>query len=139
MEIPIEKNKEYIVEIVDQGFQGEGIAKIEGYTVFVPNAIKGEKAKILIIKVLASHAFAKVIELLEESKIRKIPDCNSYQRCGGCHLRHIEYEETLKIKQNMVQNLVNKTLEQKVKIKDTIGMENPFFYRNKAAYPIRKK
>ena len=96
--MPVEKNKEYIVEIIDNGFQGEGIAKIEGFTIFIPNAIKGEKAKILIVKVLTSHAFGKIIEVIEPSKFRIESDCATYKRCGGCSLRHIKYEETLKMK-----------------------------------------
>ena len=62
MVIPVEKNKEYIVDIEDNGFEGEGIAKIDNYTVFVQGAIKGEKVKILILKVTASYAFAKILE-----------------------------------------------------------------------------
>ena len=110
----VEKNKEYIVDIIDNGYEGEGIAKIENFTIFVPNTIKGEKVKILIVKVLTSHAFGKVIEILEESKYRVENDCSTYKRCGGCNLRHIEYEETLNMKQNSVQSLVNKTLKQKI-------------------------
>ena len=53
MEIPVEKNKEYIVEIIDNGFEGEGIAKIDNFTIFINGAIKGEKIKILIVKVLS--------------------------------------------------------------------------------------
>ena len=106
MEIPVEKNKEYIVEILDNGCQGEGIAKIEGYTIFVEGAIKGEKIKIKILKILKTHAFGKIIEIIKESEKRKEPDCDTYKRCGGCNLRHIEYEETLKIKKEIVQNLI---------------------------------
>lgn len=134
--MPVEKNKEYIVEIIDNGFQGEGIAKIEGFTIFIPNAIKGEKAKILIVKVLTSHAFGKIIEVIEPSKFRIESDCATYKRCGGCSLRHIKYEETLKMKQNAVQSLVNKTLKTKIQVQETLGMENPYHYRNKAQYPI---
>jgi len=115
MEVPVEKNKEYIVEIIDNGFEGEGIAKINNFRIFVPNAIKGEKVKVLILKVLSSYAFAKIIEIIEKSEFREETDCISYKRCGGCNLRHVKYEETLKIKQNAVQNLVNKTLRKKYK------------------------
>lgn len=132
----VEKNKEYIVDIIDNGFEGEGIAKIDGFTIFIPNAIKGEKVKILIVKVLKSHAFGKILDIIDKSDKRIECDCKTYKRCGGCNMRHIEYEETLIIKRNSVQALVNKTLKNKVKVKNTIGMENPLHYRNKAQYPI---
>ena len=132
----VEKNKEYIVDIIDTGFQGEGIAKIDGLTIFIPNAIKGEKLKILIVKVLSSHAFGKIVEIIEKSPYRIESDCTTYKRCGGCSLRHIKYEETLKMKQNAVQSLVNKTLKNKIEVEDTLGMENPYHYRNKAQYPV---
>lgn len=136
MNMQVEKNKEYIVDIIDNGFQGEGIAKIDGFTIFIPNAIKGEKIKILIVKVLTSHAFGKIIEIIKQSDYREESDCITYKRCGGCSLRHIKYNETLKIKQNAVQSLVNKTLENKLKVEETLGMDKPYHYRNKAQYPI---
>ena len=134
--MPVEKNQEYIVEIVDNGFEGEGIAKINNFTIFIPNALKGEKIKILVVKVLKSHAFGKILEILEASKYRTEVDCKTYKRCGGCDLRHIEYDETLKMKQNAVQSLVNKTLKNKIKVQETLGMEKPYYYRNKAQYPV---
>ena len=130
------KNKEYIVDIIDNGIEGEGIAKIDNFTIFIPGAIKGEKIKILIVKVLSSHAFGKIIEIIEKSKYRIDNDCSTYKRCGGCNLRHIKYEETLKIKQNAVQSLVNKTLKSKIQVQETLGMEKPYHYRNKAQYPV---
>lgn len=134
--MPVEKNKKYVVEIVDNGYEGEGIAKIEGVTIFIPNAIKGEKVKILIVKVLTSYAFGKVIEIIKPSAARMESDCITYKRCGGCSLRHIQYEETLKMKQNAVQSLINKTLKNKIEVQETLGMERPYHYRNKAQYPI---
>ena len=134
--MPVEKNNEKIVDILDNGFEGEGIAKIEGFTIFIPNAIKGEKVKILIVKVLSSHAFGKILEIIKVSEARKESDCTTYKRCGGCNLRHIKYEETLKMKRNSVQSLVNKTLKTKIKVKETLGMEKPYYYRNKAQYPV---
>lgn len=134
----IQKNEEYIVEIIDNGFQGEGIAKIEGFTIFIPNTIKGEKVKIIIVKVLSSYAFGKIIEILKKSNYRIESDCNTYKRCGGCNLRHIDYQQTLKMKQNAVQSLVNKTLKNKIKVQTTLGMDKPYHYRNKAQYPLGK-
>lgn len=132
----IKKNQECIVDIIDNGYEGEGIAKIDNFTIFVPGAVKGEKIKIIIVKVVSSHAFGKMIEIIERSDIRQEPDCETYKRCGGCNLRHIKYEDTLKIKQEKVQTLVNKGLKEKIKVQETLGMENPFYYRNKAQYPF---
>ena len=132
----IQKNQEYIVEIIDNGYEGEGIAKIDNFTIFIPGAIKGEKVKILMVKVLSSHAFGKILEIINKSEARQDADCLTYKRCGGCNLRHIKYEETLKMKQNAVQSLVNKTLKNKIQVQETVGMEKPFHYRNKAQYPL---
>lgn len=134
--IPVQKNKEYVVDIIDYGCDGEGIAKIDNFTIFIPGAMKDEKVKILMVKVNASHAFGKVLEIISSSDARQNAECDTYKRCGGCNLRHIKYEETLTLKRNMVQNLMNKTLNKKVIVKEMIGMEKPFFYRNKAQYPV---
>ena len=133
----MKKNEEYIVDIIDNGYEGEGIAKIDNFTIFIPGAIKGEKVKALIVKVTSSFAYGKILEILEKSADRvESVDCSTYKRCGGCNLRHINYAKTLELKKNTVQNLVNKTLKNKIEVKDTIGMENPFNYRNKAQYPV---
>ena len=136
MEIPVQKNKEYIVDIIDNGLEDEGIAKIDNYTIFVQGAIKGEKCKILVLKTTASHAFAKIVDIIKKTEYRCEPDCSTYKRCGGCSMRHIDYDKTLDIKQEKVQNLINKTLINKVKVKSVLGMGNPYNYRNKAQYPV---
>lgn len=134
--VPVEKNKEYVVDIIDNGFEGEGIAKIDNFTIFIPSALKGEKIKILIVKVLSSHAFGKIIDIIKKSPYRVDSDCVTYKRCGGCNLRHVDYEETLNMKQNAVQSLVNKTLKNKIEVKPTVAMGNPYHYRNKLQFPI---
>lgn len=132
----VNKNEKYVVDIIDYGIDGEGIAKIDGFTIFVQNAMRGEKCEILILKVLKTHAFAKIVNIIEKSKYRVEPDCKTYKTCGGCSLRHIDYRETLVIKREKVQNLVNKSLKNRVIVEDTIGMDNVSYYRNKAIYPV---
>ena len=132
----IKKNEEYIVNIIDNGSNGEGICKIDEFTIFVSGAIKEEKCKIKILKVNKSFAYAKVLDIIEKSNYRVEPDCISYKKCGGCNLRHINYEYTLKMKREKIQNLVNKTLSKRIVVDSTIGMDKPYFYRNKAIYPV---
>ena len=136
MSVSVEKNKEYIVDIIDNGYEGEGIAKIEDFTIFINGAIKNEKCGILIVKVNKSYAFGKLLEVINKSPNRIASDCKTYKRCGGCSLRHIKYEETLNIKKHIVQNLVDKSLVTKIQVKDVIGMEKPIYYRNKLQYPV---
>ena len=132
----IKKNEEYVIKIIDNGFQGEGIAKINDVTVFIPNAVKDEKIKIKILKVNKTHAYGKIIEIIEPSENRIVSDCKTYLRCGGCSLRHVNYEKTIEMKKSAVENTLKKTLGKEVKISDVIKMENPYFYRNKLQYPI---
>lgn len=130
------KNEEYVVDIVDNGFQGEGIAKIDGMTVFIPNAIKGEKIKIKILKVTSSLAYGKIIEIIEKSEYRIETDCNTFSRCGGCNLRHINYDYTLEIKKSSVESTLRKALGREIKIADILKMDEPYNYRNKLQYPV---
>lgn len=132
----IEKNKEYVVDIIDNGFSGEGIAKIENMTVFIQGAVKGENVRILIIKVLSSFAYGKLLEIIKESPYRKEVDCTTYKTCGGCSLRHIAYEETLNIKRDSVKNSLYKERKREIEVNNCIGMENPIGYRNKLQYPV---
>lgn len=133
----MQKNEEYIVDIIDNGYEGEGIAKINDFTIFIPGAIKGERVKIIVVKVLTSYAYGKILEIISVSENRNNNiDCSTYKRCGGCNLRHVDYKTTLEMKKNIVQNLVDKNLKEKIIVKDTIGMDNPFYYRNKAQFPI---
>ena len=132
----LKKNEEYIVDIIDNGFQGEGIAKIDGIPVFIPKSIKGEKIRIKILKVLSSHCFGKIIEILEKSEHRKCEDCNTANRCGGCSLRHVDYDYSIEIKKKAVENTISKSLGREVKVDEVIKLENPFHYRNKLQYPV---
>lgn len=130
------KNEEYIVDVIDNGFQGEGIAKIDGITVFVPNVIKGEKIKVKILKVTSSIAYGKALEILEQSEYRKETDCDTFYRCGGCMIRHVDYDYTLEMKKTAVETTLRKALGRNVEISEVLKMENPYNYRNKLQYPV---
>ncbi len=133
----LKKNEEYIVEIIDNGFQGEGIARIDNMAIFIPNAIKGEKAKIKILKVTSKIAYGKIVEILEKSDDRiECVDCETFSKCGGCVLRHVKYEKTLEMKKEAVETTLRKTLGREIKVSDILKMEDPYNYRNKLQYPV---
>ena len=132
----LKKNQVYEVDIIDDGFQGEGIAKIENFPIFIQGAIKGEKIEIKIVKVQSSFAYGKILKIIKPSQERIEEDCKHYSKCGGCNLRHIKYDYTLKIKKAIVQNCLYKQFAKEIKVEDIIGMSNPIFYRNKLQYPI---
>ncbi|MDD7795619.1 23S rRNA (uracil(1939)-C(5))-methyltransferase RlmD [Clostridium sp. 'White wine YQ'] len=133
----VEKNKEYILEVVSQGYEGEGIAKVDGFPIFVEGALKGEKIKVLVIKVKKTYAFGKLLEILEPSEDRETPICPIYKRCGGCTLQHMKYRGQLDFKKDRVKDCVSKIgkLSEDL-VLDTIGAEYPYRYRNKVQLPV---
>lgn len=132
----IKKNDDLEVNISDIGYEGEGIAKIDGYTTFVKGGLKGEKVKIKMLKVNKDYGFAKLVEVLEKSEERDEPICSVFGKCGGCSLQHINYEAQLDYKTNTVRNTLRKALGYDVDVEQTIGMGIPYNYRNKAQYPV---
>ena len=134
----MKKNDIYTVEVIDNGMELEGICRIDNIPVFVPGLIKGETAKIKIVKVNKSYAFGKIEEILKKSIYRVSPSCDSYKRCGGCEGLHIDYNATLDIKRN---NAINTLKKQHIDFNFSnsliYGMGNPYNYRNKAQYPVR--
>ena len=134
----VEKNKEYILDVVAQGYEGEGIAKIDNtFPVFVEGALVGEKVKVKIVKSKKSFAYGKLIEIVEESKERCTPECGIYKKCGGCKLQHSTYKEQLKFKHERVKDCISKIgkLDESL-VKFPLGMEQPWRYRNKVQLPI---
>lgn len=132
------KNNEYIVEIIDNGMEFEGVAKIGDMVVFVPGTIASEKVKIQIIKVTSSYAIGKVLEVLDKDINRVEPPCASYKRCGGCSALHMEYEKTLNIKYKNVVNTIAKAGINTDVVENIYGMGVPYNYRNKVQYPVRQ-
>lgn len=136
----IEKNKEYILDIISQGYEGEGIAKIEGYPIFIEGALQGEKVKVKIVKVKKSYAYGKLLEIIEKSEGREEPKCSNYKRCGGCSIQHMNYKKQLDFKWNRVKDCISKIggISEEI-VNYPIGMnENPYRYRNKVQLPIGK-
>ena len=135
------KNQILEVEITDMSEIGEGIGKVDGYTLFVKDALIGDVVKALLTKVKKNYAFARVNEILKPSLDRINPPCEFHRQCGGCQIMAMSYEAQLKYKFNKVRNDLiriggfDETFVDSV-IEPIIGMDNPYRYRNKAQYPI---
>lgn len=125
------------LEIVDNGMNFEGIARLDDKVVFVPGAIVGEKVKVSIIKNTTNYMFAKIEEILIKSPERKYEECMSYYSCGGCIAQHMSYKKTLDIKKNIVKNTLRKQGINENLVNDIYGMGIPYNYRNKVQYPVR--
>ncbi|MCX7842283.1 MAG: 23S rRNA (uracil(1939)-C(5))-methyltransferase RlmD, partial [Clostridia bacterium] len=133
----IRKNEDYTVEITGMTHEGQGVGRINGFTVFVDGALPGETAEIKIIKLAKSYGVGKLLKITKAAAARVKPFCASYPRCGGCGLQHMHYEEQLRFKTNTVRDAIKRIGKlEDVIIHDTLGMENPMNYRNKAQYPV---
>lgn len=131
------KNEIYIIEITDLGEQGEGIGHLYGFAVFVENAIPGDIIEAKIIKLKKNYGYAKLISIVKASEFRTEPFCSSFPKCGGCSLQHIKYAKQLELKTESVKNKLQRIGGFKdINVLPTIGMENPYNYRNKAQFPV---
>ena len=132
----VTKNQEYTVTVEGYSGEGAGVARIDGFVVFVSGALRGEVCRILILKVLKSAAFAKVLEVLAPSPHRITPDCPYFPRCGGCTYRHMDYAEELALKRRRVQDNLARNGGSGVEVEEILGAAETRRYRNKAQYPV---
>lgn len=133
---PVVQGQDYEVSITDLGIHGEGIGKVNGFTVFVPGALPGERAEVRIIRVKKSYATGKLVTLKEQTPHRVKPECPVYDQCGGCQISHISYEEQLAIKHHSVVSVIERIAgEDGSLVEPVIPAAHPFGYRNKMAIP----
>lgn len=131
------KNDLFELKIDDLGADGEGIGKYEGFTFFVKDAVPGDVIRARALKMKKNYGFARVEEILEASKDRVTPVCPIARQCGGCQLQHISYERQLQYKHEKVRNCLMRIGGLENPEMDTIiGMEEPYYYRNKAQFPV---
>lgn len=131
------KNTEHITPIVAFGADGEGIAKPCGFTVFVPSAVKGDLARILIVKEKKNYGYGKLLEVIEPSPLRAAPECESFPKCGGCTMQSISYEHQLEYKKNKVADALTRIGNFEDPCILSVTGSNPcYHYRNKAQFPV---
>lgn len=133
----IKKNDYFDIDIIDIGINGEGIGKIDNFTIFVDNALPNEKVNVKIVKVNKNYGYGKLIKILTPSPFREKPICKHFNQCGGCNLLHLDYDKQLDVKTSFVQANLKKIAKiEDIKVNKAIGMAKPFHYRNKASFPI---
>lgn len=133
----ITKNQELEVEISGYGSDGQGVARHNGFVIFVPFALLNEIVKVHIIKVTKSYAVGKLLEVVKPSKERVKPVCPYFTKCGGCNNQNLCYDSQLKFKRQVVCDALSKIGGfENIDISETIPSENEYYYRNKSAFPL---
>ena len=135
----LNKNEIYEAVITDYTAEGQGVAKIEGCAVFVPNAIAGERCRIRIEKVGKTWAAGKIVEILEKSPHRVQRACPISSSCGGCDFHHMDYEEETRLKAQRVRQCLNRLGGENLEKVDILSAPDTTCYRNKAQYPVSSK
>ncbi len=135
----LEKNKIYEAVISDYTAEGQGVAKIEGCAVFIPNAIVGEKCLVRIEKAQKTWAAGKITELLEKSPRRVNRECPVAKLCGGCDFWHMDYEEESRLKADRVKQALNRIGGESLENVPILSAPTCYGYRNKAQYPVSSK
>ena len=133
------KNQIYEAEICDYTAEGQGVAKIEGCAVFIPNAIFGEKVKVRIEKAQKTWAAGKIVEILEKSPHRVNRECPVAKLCGGCDFWHMDYEEETRLKAERVRTCLNRMGGENLDTVPILAAPTCHGYRNKAQYPVSSR
>ena len=130
------KNKVYEATICDYTAEGQGIAKIDGCVVFIPNAIVGEKCHVRIEKAQKTWASGKMVQLLEKSPHRVDRKCPVAKLCGGCDFWHMDYEEESRLKAERVRQALERLAGEHFESIPILSAPSCLGYRNKAQYPV---
>lgn len=130
-------NIRFIGQCYDLNSEGKGVVKYNDVIGFVDDLLPGEKAEIKITYLKKDIFFGEVINIIEKSSNRVKPRCSYFDECGGCALMHLSYQGQLIFKKNKVAQCLSRIGGIKAKVNDTIGMDNPYNYRNKIQMPIK--
>ena len=133
----MKKNEEFTVTIEDIGVNGEGIGKVDGYTLFIKDTIPGDVIRGIVTKDSKNYGYGRMLEIITPSPDRIEPSCPIARRCGGCQIQEMSYEKQLAYKKQKVKNNLDRIGKlDGYTIHDTLGCKSPFRYRNKAQFPI---
>lgn len=135
------KEDELTLVITDMSDDGNGIGHVDGYTLFVKDSVIGDEVKVKIMKAKKNYAFARLIEVVKPSPDRVVPVCPIARQCGGCQMMFTSYEGQVKFKRERILNCLTRIghmdrAELEQKMDPLIENEEPYFYRNKALFPV---
>ena len=134
------KNDCVELTIEDIGVSGEGIGKVDGYTLFVKDTVIGDVVRVKIMKAKKNYGYARLMDIIKPSKDRVEPACPIARQCGGCQIQAMNYNTQLKYKQKLVKDnllrISGLTEGVDYEMCEILGMDTPFRYRNKAQYPV---
>lgn len=134
---PVNKNDRLLVHVEDLTHDGAGVAKVEGYPLFIHGALPGEDVHIHVLKTLKSYGFAKLLEIEHASPFRVEAPCPVFDTCGGCQIQHLSYEGQMTFKRKLVRDAITRIGKlPDVPVHAVKGMENPWRYRNKSQIPF---
>ena len=132
------KNTEHTKIIEAMTSEGDGIARIDGYAVFIPGSIVGDTVRFLVVKENKNFGYGKLLEIISPSSDRTEAKCPIFTKCGGCTLSAMNYKAQLEFKRKKVQNALSRIGGFKdIKVDDIIASEPYYRYRNKAQYPVK--
>ena len=135
--IPVKKNDKVEVTVSAVSSDGSGIAKTDGYTLFIPQAVTGDVAEVLVLKTKTNYGYAKLIRLISPSPHRVDASCPHFEKCGGCQLMMADYGYQKELKRGFVKDALLRIGAIDTDV-DIVGMDKPLRYRNKMVFPFDK-
>ncbi len=129
---PCAPGEVFELTITDLNHRGEGVGKLKGYTLFIPQALPGEKVQVEVITIHKKYAQARLLSIEKNSPHRIKPPCPYLPKCGGCNLQHLDYQQQLDWKKQKVADTMKRIAGAALPVEPVRGMSNPYHYRNKA-------